>query len=76
MARQGANQAFAATSFLYGANAPYLEQLQARYAGDPNSVDAEWRSFFDGLKDAPDAVIAGTGGPPWQRPDWPPVMNG
>ncbi len=76
MARQGANQAFAATSFLYGANAPYIEQLQARYAADPGSVDGEWRSFFEGLKDTPDAVIAKAGGAPWQRPDWPPVMNG
>ena len=76
MARQGANQAFAATSFLYGANAPYIEQLQARYAADPGSVDGEWRSFFEGLQDTPDAVIAKAGGAPWQRPDWPPVMNG
>ena len=76
MARQDANQAFAATSFLYGANAPYIEQLQARYAADPNSVDGEWRSFFEGLKDAPDAVKAGAEGPPWRRADWPPVMNG
>src|SRR5664279_260151 len=76
MARQDANQAFAATSFLYGANAPYIEQLQARHAADPGSVDAEWRSFFEGLKDTPDAAIAGAGGAPWQRPDWPQVMNG
>ncbi len=76
MARQGANQAFAATSFLYGANAPYIEQLQARYAADPNSVDGEWRSFFEGLKDTADAAIAGAGGASWQRADWPPVMNG
>ena len=51
-------EAFAATSFLYGANAPYIEELHARYAADPASVDAEWRDFFEGLKDAPDAVIA------------------
>ena len=76
MARQDANQAFAATSFLYGANAPYIEQLQARYAADPNSVDGAWRSFFEGLKDAPEAAIAGAGGALWKRPDWPPVMNG
>ncbi len=76
MARQDANQAFAATSFLYGANAPYIEQLHARYAADPNSVDGAWRSFFAGLQDAPDAVIAGAGGASWQRPDWPPAMNG
>ena len=40
MARQDANQAFAATSFLYGGNAPYLEELRARYERDPKSVDA------------------------------------
>ncbi len=76
MARQDANQQFAATSFLYGANAPYLEELHARYSRDPAAVDAEWRQFFEGLKDAPDKVIAEERGAPWQRPDWPPVVNG
>ncbi len=70
MARQDANKEFAATSFLYGANAPYLEDLQARYQKDPKSLDAEWRAFFDGLKEAPEAK------PSWQRPGWPPLMNG
>ena len=72
MARQGANEAFAETSFLYGANAPYLENIQERYRRDPKSVDAEWRAFFDGLKDAPET----DGRPSWQRADWPPLMNG
>ncbi len=71
MSRQDANAEFAATSFLYGANAPYLESLQARYQSDPKSVDAEWQAFFEGLKDIPE-----NGGPSWQRADWPPVMNG
>ncbi|MBP9183377.1 MAG: hypothetical protein KBF78_09615, partial [Fuscovulum sp.] len=31
---------FTASSFLDGANADYVDQLQARYAADPNSVDA------------------------------------
>ena len=61
MARQDANQAFAATSFLYGANAPYLEELHARYSRDPSAVDAEWRQFFEGLQDAPDDVILFSG---------------
>ena len=34
MARQDANAALAATSFLYGANAPYIEELHARYEAD------------------------------------------
>ena len=47
MSRQDANAAFARTSFLYGGNAAYIEDLYARYEADPASVDAEWRAFFD-----------------------------
>ena len=51
MSRQDANAAFARTSFLYGGNAAFIEQLHARYEADPASVDAEWRAFFESLKD-------------------------
>ena len=51
MSRQDANAAFARTSFLYGGNAAYIEELYARYEADPASVDAEWRAFFESLKD-------------------------
>ncbi len=74
MARQDANQAFAATSFLYGANAPYLEDLRARYGRDPASVDQEWRAFFEGLKEVPGE--AGHNGPTWGRAGWPPPGDG
>ena len=57
MSRQDANAAFARTSFLYGGNAPYLEDLYARYEADPRSVDAEWQAFFQSLKD--DAARSG-----------------
>ena len=73
MARQDQNAALAATSFLYGANAPYIEAMHARYARDPSSVDAEWRDFFEGLPDQPSGVEPG---PSWQRRDWPVVANG
>ena len=46
MSRQDANAAFARTSFLYGGNAAYIEDLYARYEADPASVDAEWQAFF------------------------------
>src|SRR5205085_1942883 len=76
MARQDANQAFAATSFLYGANAAYIEELQARFARDPASVDGGWRAFFEGLKDEPKTVIADADGPAWRQKNWPIVANG
>ena len=40
------NQVFAETSFLYGGNAVFIEQMQERWAADPNSVSPEWRAFF------------------------------
>src|SRR5215468_4195115 len=71
MSRQDANAAFALTSFLYGANAPYIEDLYARYEIDPKSVDAEWQSFFQSLKDDPREVSENAHGPSWRRADWP-----
>ena len=37
MSRQDANAAFARTSFLYGGNADYIEDLYARYEADPKA---------------------------------------
>ncbi|MFL5099329.1 MAG: 2-oxoglutarate dehydrogenase E1 component [Xanthobacteraceae bacterium] len=75
MSRQDANAAFALTSFLYGGNAAYVEDLHARYLADPTSVDAQWQAFFQGLKDegADAARIAAKKayGPSWRRQDWP-----
>src|SRR5262245_21985833 len=71
MSRQDANAAFARTSFLYGGNAAYIEDLQSRYQADPNSVNAEWQAFFQSLKDSlSDAARSGRG-PSWQRPNLP-----
>jgi len=76
MARQDANEAFAKTSFLYGGNAAYLEDLYARYQDNPASLDADWQGFFSELKDDADAVRAGANGPAWTRSDWPIAQNG
>ena len=46
MTDQSANDLFHASSFMQGHNAEYLEQLYARYANDPNAVDAAWQEFF------------------------------
>jgi len=76
MSRQDANSAFALTSFLYGGNADYIDRLYARYEADPQAVDAQWRSFFAGLKDSEPDVVQNARGPSWQRSDWPPAPNG
>ncbi|MFL4977604.1 MAG: 2-oxoglutarate dehydrogenase E1 component [Xanthobacteraceae bacterium] len=76
MSRQDANAAFALTSFLYGGNGAYVEDLYARYEADPNAVDAEWRAFFESMKDDPRDVEKIARGPSWKRPDWPQLARG
>ena len=77
MARQDqANDQFSVTSFLYGGNADYIEALHATYEDDPESVNVEWRDFFDGLKDNSDDVRKNAAGASWARPSWPLQTNG
>ncbi len=37
------------SSLLFGANAPFIEELYEQYLADPNSVPNEWCAYFDGL---------------------------
>jgi len=71
MSRQDANAVFAHTSFLYGGNAAYIEDLYAKYEADPAAVDAEWRSFFQSLKDEKADVVKSARGASWKTPNWP-----
>ena len=71
MSRQDANAAFAFSSFLYGGNAGYVDDLYARYETDPNAVDAEWQAFFRSLKDDRADVLKSARGPSWALPNWP-----
>ena len=61
------NQVFAETSFLYGSIAAYIEELHERWADDPGSVSAEWRSFFDQLRDSAATVKASAEAGAWGR---------
>src|SRR5262249_13516033 len=63
-AKPESNAVFEATSFLYGANAAYIEEMQARYQADPDSVDESWRNFFAGLAER------SAGHASWARKDW------
>jgi 2-oxoglutarate dehydrogenase E1 component len=76
MAKTDANDVFEQTSFLYGGNAQFIEQLQAAYERDPNSVDPGWQDFFANLGDDPADVAAKADGPSWARSDWPQPLNG
>ena len=71
MSRQDANAAFALSSFLYGSNAPYIEEMYARFEQNPASVDGEWQEFFKSLKDQPADVKRSAEGPSWEQPNWP-----
>ncbi len=70
------NDVLNSTSFLYGGNATFIEDLYARYQQDPSSVDADWQQFFSDLKDNGADVIAQARGASWQRADWPVASNG
>ena len=39
------------TSTLYGANAPFIEQQYEIYLANPGAVSADWRTYFDELRD-------------------------
>ena len=71
------SEILAETSFLYGGNAGFVEDLQARWAKDPGSVEPSWAKFFTSLADPPETVRQAGEPPPWAppmepapRPDW------
>ncbi len=76
MTRQEKNEQFLLSSFLYGGNATYIEDLYARYKTNPGSIDATWASYFGRLEDAAADVERSVEGPSWARSDWPQTANG
>ena len=40
-------------SYLFGGNAPYVEELYESYLDNPGSVPDNWRSYFDQLQNVP-----------------------
>jgi len=65
------NQILSETSFLYGANAAFVEDLHARYAERPDSVSPSWRAFFDQLGDSAGDIRKAAADPQWTRPPTP-----
>ncbi len=76
MSESSQNEEFANTSFLYGANAGYIEEMHARYQSDPRSVDKQWQAYFAELQDDADDVVKSARGASWKRDNWPVPANG
>ncbi|MDP3383058.1 MAG: thiamine pyrophosphate-dependent enzyme, partial [Phenylobacterium sp.] len=65
------NEVLAETSFLYGGNGAFVEDLYARWAEDPGSVEPSWRAFFASLHERAEEIKAAAAKPGWVRPDAP-----
>ena len=47
---------FLNNSYLFGGNAPFIEELYEKYLVNPQSVPDEWRDYFDRMQDLPGAA--------------------
>jgi 2-oxoglutarate dehydrogenase E1 component len=77
------NQALAETSFLYGGNLAYVEDLYERYAADPASVPVSWQAYFRALSESPQEIAQFVSEPSWtpqtlapKRPEWLSALDG
>jgi 2-oxoglutarate dehydrogenase E1 component len=48
-------QQYRSNSYLFGGNAPYVEEMYEAYLDNPGSVPDNWRSYFDALQHVPAA---------------------
>lgn len=46
-------QAYSGNTFLFGGNAPYVEEMYENYLANPGSVPDSWRDYFDALQHVP-----------------------
>ena len=77
------NQLLSETTFLYGGNSAFVEDLYAKYAGNPASVPADWRAYFDAFGEQPASIVNAEKEPSWAkaatptaRPDWLSAIDG
>ncbi|AGF46989.1 2-oxoglutarate dehydrogenase E1 component [Candidatus Kinetoplastibacterium desouzaii TCC079E] len=47
------NKESLSTSYLFGGNAPYVEELYEIYLDNPGAVAEHWRQYFDNLQNSP-----------------------
>src|SRR5438067_876646 len=54
-------QQYESNSYLFGGNAPYVEELYEAYLNNPGSVPDNWRAYFDAMQHMP--AVDGTNKP-------------
>src|SRR4051812_8391277 len=50
--------AYQGNTYLFGGNAPYVEEMYENYLANPGSVPDHWREYFDALRIRP--AVAGS----------------
>ena len=53
MSETSVYQAYQGSSYLFGGNAPYVEEMYENYLANPGSVPENWRDYFDALQHVP-----------------------
>ena len=53
MSETSVYQAYQGSSYLFGGNAPYVEEMYENYLANPGSVPENWREYFDALQHVP-----------------------
>src|SRR5204863_8787092 len=48
---------FIDNSYLFGGNAPFIEDLYEKYLANPQSVPEEWREYFDRMQVLPGSTV-------------------
>ncbi len=46
-------KSFQTNSYLFGGNAPYVEEMYEAYLHNPGSVSEQWRAYFDAMQHVP-----------------------
>ena len=64
---RASNEILEATSFLFGANAAFIESLYAQYLQNPEAVDPSWAAYFAGLGQSGLTPAQVGRGPSWVR---------
>src|SRR3954468_3409496 len=49
---------YRSNSYLFGGNAPYVEEMYEAYLENPGSVPDTWRAYFDALQHVPAADVS------------------
>ena len=59
---------FLSSSYLFGGNAPYVEELYEKYLDNPAAVPEKWRAYFDQMQ-----LVPAADGNPHRRPPTTPI---